>query len=1314
MRRLLLPALVLATLLPAFAGPAAEAPPVADAVLVNGKVWTVAKDRPEAEAVAVWRDRILAVGSSADVRRLAGPGTRTIDLHGRRVVPGFYDSHVHLLGSGMRLNEVALKDAADEAEFGRRLRAFDRKLPRDRWLLGGEWDHDRTFGGTLPTAEMLDKYVPERPVFISRYDGHMALVNSVVLRMAGITGATPDPAGGVIYRKPGLKQPSGVLRDNAMDLVTRLIPPSSDTEIAEAVRAALDEARAAGVTSVQDMDGSGDATRTRLFRLYQQLARSGRLTLRVDLRWPLAEWRQLARLGAETGLGDDWVKIGGVKGFVDGSLGSSTAKMYEPYLNEPGSTGVYVTPLNALHEYIRGADQAGLSVAIHAIGDRANAELLDIFAEVARENGPRDRRFRIEHAQHLRPEDYRRFHDLGVIASLQPYHTIDDGRWAEGRIGRRRCASSYASRSLLDAGARVAYGSDWSVAPIEPLLGIDAAVNRRTLDAKHPEGWFPEQKIRAAEAVEAYTLTSAYAAFEEKDRGSLEPGKLADLVVLSRDILDPAERDHIADTQVLLTMVGGKVAFSRDEEKKQEKDAGSKGETAWQPAKGPLVTKWTKDVSADKALPEYPRPQMVRKDWLNLNGVWQLALAKGDEEPPFGKELGERILVPFPVESALSGVMKHADRLWYRRTFHVPNDWGKKRVLLHFGAVDWEATVWVNGKKMGSHRGGYDGFSFDITAALKEGQEQEVIVGVWDPTDRGTQPRGKQVLRPGGIMYTPTTGIWQTVWLEPVPEAYIRGLRIEPNGLGEVRVKVDLVGASEDQVVIVDRLTGARGKDRSALKAKYLDSFTPTVTVARPKLWTPENPYLYDIEVTLRTRDLEVLDKVTSYVAFRTIAVGPDDKGVTRLLLNGKPYFMVGPLDQGFWPDGIYTAPTDEALRYDIEMTKKLGFNMTRKHVKVEPERWYYWCDKLGLLVWQDMPSGDKGVAPGKGEITRSPESAKDYEAELKAMIDGRRNHPSIVMWVVFNEGWGQFDTERLTDWVKQYDPGRLADCASGWNDRKCGDVHDIHVYPGPGSPEPEAKRAAVLGEFGGLGLGIDDHSWSNKTWGYRGTRDSAELTHRYEQLLARVHALKENPGLSAAVYTQITDVETEANGLMTYDRAVLKVDLERVAAVNRGDLSRVPQIQEVVPTSREKPQTWRYTVTKPAEGWYRADFDDSEWKEGKGGFGTKGTPGAVVGTEWKTDDIWLRRTFTLPDVRPADLHLVLHHDEDAEVYLNGVLALKVSGFTTEYGDAPISDQARATLKPGENALAVHCHQTRGGQYIDVGLGTLQPPARNR
>jgi hypothetical protein len=445
-------------------------------------------------------------------------------------------------------------------------------------------------------------------------------------------------------------------------------------------------------------------------------------------------------------------------------------------------------------------------------------------------------------------------------------------------------------------------------------------------------------------------------------------------------------------------------------------------------------------------------------------------------------------------------------------------------------------------------------------------------------------------------------------------------------------------------------------------------------------------------------------DKAAAYFAMRKSSVGKDESGVTRLMLNNKPYFQVGPLDQGFWPDGIYTAPTDEALKYDIEMTKKLGFNMIRKHVKVEPERWYYWADKLGILVWQDMPSGDRSIQPNQPDIIRTRESANQYETELKAMIDGLRNHPSIVMWVVFNEGWGQFDTKRITDWTKKYDPTRLVNCASGWQDRGVGDVHDIHVYPGPGSPKPEEKRAAVLGEFGGLGLATPGHMWSDKHWGYQGTRDSADLTRKYEVLLKKVYDLKEKPGLSAAVYTQTTDVETEANGLMTYDRAVLKVDLDRVAAANRGDFSKLPKVSTLVSTAKDKAYVWRYTFTKPKGDWFKADFDDSSWKEGEAGFGTKGTPGAVVRTEWKTDDIWIRREFTLRDQKFDNVYLNLHHDEDAEVYINGVLAARVKGFITDYELEAIRPEAIAVMKPGKNVIAIHCHQTTGGQYIDAGL----------
>jgi hypothetical protein len=726
----------------------------------------------------------------------------------------------------------------------------------------------------------------------------------------------------------------------------------------------------------------------------------------------------------------------------------------------------------------------------------------------------------------------------------------------------------------------------------------------------------------------------------------------------------------------------------------------------WKPAEGPLKTRWAKEVRPDRVLPEYPRPQLRREAWQNLNGVWQLAFAREGDAAPVGKDLPERILVPFPVESALSGVMKPAERLWYRRLFSVPKGWSGRRILLHFGAVDWEATVHVNGKKVGEHRGGYDPFSFDITDALSDKKDQELIVGVWDPTDAGPQPRGKQVRKPGGIYYTPVTGIWQSVWLEAVnAPGHITRLNVETDiDRNEVTVGVELsqtLGNSRCDVEVLDG-------DKVIAKAGGLEGRF-TIKVPDAKHWTPDTPHLYGLRVHVSGMKAESgSDQVESYFGMRKISVGKDGKGTTRILLNGKFVFQRGPLDQGFWPDGIYTAPTDEALKFDIEMTKKLGFNMTRKHVKVEPDRWYYWCDRLGLLVWQDMPSGDRSIRNTDPDLKRSPESARIYETELRRMIDGLHNHPCIVMWVIFNEGWGQFDTARMAEWTKKHDPTRLVDSASGWTDRGVGDVHDIHVYPGPGSPEPEPKRAAVLGEFGGLGLGVDGHTWSKKTWGYRGTASKADLTRKYEELWRRTWKLRDDRGLSAAVYTQITDVETEANGLLTYDREIVKVDEERAAAAAAGDFSRAPEAVTVVPTSREKGQTWRYTLTRPAEGWFKPGFKDSDWKEAVGGFGTTGTPGAVVRTEWKTDDIWLRREFELLEVEFSDLRLLLHHDEDADVYLNGVLAVHVAGYITDYEEFPISAEARAALKKGKNTLAVTCHQTKGGQYIDVGLIDLK------
>ncbi len=714
------------------------------------------------------------------------------------------------------------------------------------------------------------------------------------------------------------------------------------------------------------------------------------------------------------------------------------------------------------------------------------------------------------------------------------------------------------------------------------------------------------------------------------------------------------------------------------------------------------MTRWAAAVSPERVYPEYPRPQMTRERWQNLNGLWDFAIRPKDETRPSTFE--GQILVPFAVESALSGVMRTVgpdNRLWYRRSFDLPSGWKNQRILLHFGAVDWETTVWVNGQHVGEHLGGYDPFSLDITAALRKESPQEVVVAVWDPSDAGFQARGKQVRKPESIWYTPVTGIWQTVWLEPVPLTSIARIKITPNvDSGVVTVSADLRGVDADGI----RVTATDGKARAAEAAGPLN--TPVqLRFQNPKLWFPDSPFLYDMKVAL-TRNGKTVDEVKSYCALRKSSLGKDSEGITRLMFNNKPLFQFGPLDQGFWPDGIYTAPTDEALRYDIEMTKKLGFNMARKHVKVEPARWYYWCDKLGLLVWQDMPSGDRYIGVRDPDITRVAQSARQFELEWQRIIDANYNSPSIVMWVPFNEGWGQYDTARIASWTKSYDPTRLVNSASGWTDRGVGDVHDIHVYPGPGSPQPEEKRAAVLGEYGGLGLPVRSHTWQDeKNWGYRSFTTPEALTAAYLDLNARLRPLIKSPGLSAAIYTQTTDVEIEINGLMTYDRAVVKMPLERIAKANRRMYLPPPSVSMVVPTSQKEGQIWRITTSAPPVGWNLPEFSDSDWESGIGGFGTSGTPGTAVRTPWSTGQIWMRRSFEIPEsVKLTAPHLLAHHDEDAEVYINGQLLAKLPGYTTSYTLYPLSPEALKILKPGKNTMAVYVKQTGGGQYIDLGI----------
>ncbi len=529
----------------------------ADTIIINAKVHTMDRNRPTAEAVAIHGNRIVAIGSSQDIKKLAGSATRIIDAQGQLVLPGFNDAHTHFMSGGFQLSSVDLRDANTPQEFAERIRDFAAKLPEGRWITGGDWDHERWPEAKLPTKELIDRYTPNTPVFVNRLDGHMSLANSLALKLAGVTRDSKDPNGGIVVRDPKTGEPTGVLKDAAQGFVWKVIPAATFEEKLAAARAASNHAASLGVTSVQDMSAGVDVG------VYQTLLDRGELKTRIYAVWPLPSWDRLARTGIRAHYGSAMLRTGGLKGFADGSLGSTTALFYEPYNDEPGTKGIpgpEMFPEGAMLERVRGADRAGLQVMIHAIGDRANDQILSIYEQVEKEDGDRDRRFRIEHAQHLRAQDIPRFARDKVIASMQPYHAIDDGRWAEKRIGKERAQTTYAFRSLLDSGATLAFGTDWTVAPLDPILSIYAAVTRRTLDGKHPNGWVPQQRISVEEAVRAYTFGSAFAEFQENEKGTITPGKLADLVILSRDIfkIDPNEIEKV---KVTMTIMDGRVVY---------------------------------------------------------------------------------------------------------------------------------------------------------------------------------------------------------------------------------------------------------------------------------------------------------------------------------------------------------------------------------------------------------------------------------------------------------------------------------------------------------------------------------------------------------------------------------------------------------------------------------------------------------------------------------------------------------------------------------------------------------------------------------
>jgi hypothetical protein len=689
------------------------------------------------------------------------------------------------------------------------------------------------------------------------------------------------------------------------------------------------------------------------------------------------------------------------------------------------------------------------------------------------------------------------------------------------------------------------------------------------------------------------------------------------------------------------------------------------------------MTRWAKDVSATNALPEYPRPMMVRDQWKNLNGLWEFAMRPVDEKRR-PEKFDDQILVPFCVESALSGVKKkvvETDRLWYRRTFDVPDAWAGQRILLHFGAVDWETTVWVNGKEATHHRGGYDPFSVDITDMLRTSEPQEVVVSVWDPTNKGHQARGKQQIIPEGFMYTPASGIWQ---IEPVSSSYIRSVYTEAD-IDEncVWVTVDTANTDDAYTVEARTLLPGPGETVGTIPVITESSAGQRLRIAlrnepETRLWSPDSPFLYQLRVTLKDRTGETID--------------------------------------GWWPDGLYTAPTDEALRYDIETAKRLGANMVRKHVKFEPQRFYYWCDKLGILVWQDMPSG-----------VNSDKLKRQFELELKRMIDASRSHPSIVMWIPFNEGWGQFDAPRIAEWIKHYDPTRLVNHASGWADRgDFGDVRDIHLYPEPGVAPILPNRAIVLGEFGGISMNVAGHLWAGEDpWAYSGGHgigDDPDLTDGYVQ---RIRLLRNmiGAGLSAACYTQIADQEIECNGVMTYDREVLKLDAERAAAEALKLYEMPPVVKTLLATSQVVLQEWRYTTEKPGKNWHQSDFDDSSWNTGEAGFGYYELPTYPLriidpGTQWTSSDIWIRRSFDLDDTDLVAPHFLVFHDDGAEVYLNGKQVLNLPHSAHFYRWIPMDEAAVKSLKTKGNVIAVHASNEHHPQFIDVGIVDVLPAGR--
>ena len=739
----------------------------------------------------------------------------------------------------------------------------------------------------------------------------------------------------------------------------------------------------------------------------------------------------------------------------------------------------------------------------------------------------------------------------------------------------------------------------------------------------------------------------------------------------------------------------------------------------WAPVPGQIMTNWANDVTPENVWKEYPRPQMVRTDWLNLNGLWDFEITERDTNK-IAINYARKILVPFCVESALSGIKETItgkQQMIYRRFFSIPSHWNQKHLILHFEAVDYEAKVWVDGKYVGIHKGGYDHFQFDIAGFLNKDEKHEIKLVVWDPTNEGSQPIGKQALPAirNRTKYTATSGIWQTVWLEPTNEVAIESIKIIPNiDNGTISLQTKVVGATQ----------GARIKIQAFDQGKEIASSIAAIgepvslQLNQPKLWSPTNPFLYDFKLSL-INDGKVVDEVSSYFGMRKISMGRDQEGYMRILLNNEIIYQLGPLDQGYWPDGILTPASDQALRYDIAYLKKIGANMDRMHMKVQPERWYYHCDQLGILVWQDM------VSPTKFIDTKSNLNPSDFELEHNITVDQLYNHPSIIQWVLFNESWGQYDTERLTSALKAKDPTRLVINASGWHDKKVGDIRDFHdytIHPAVALVNKNDDRAMVLGEAGGIDLLIPGHLWTPDLKG--GTKiktdwsidfkkgivkSSDELIEKYKILLDDLFQLKKY-GLNAVVYTQISDVEDEISGWMTYDRKVSKLPETTFAALHEQFFKPTMTGKFILPLSINEPQQWNYSFTAPSNDWIK-NTTIADFKLGEAPFGIESNNVHKVNTTWNTNSLFLNKEFTLSSV-PSKLSLIACNTGITEVYINGAYVMQFNNFLkndpeVKISETILSDEAMKLLKLGVNQLSLKFNFPSVGKpvyYYDFGI----------